>query len=64
MVYTLIETGMRRSAITHLNVVDIDFDRRILSVAEKGGSIQPYPISRQGIAAITDYLDQERARDY
>ena len=64
MLYTLIETGMRRSAITHLNVVDIDFNRRILSVAEKGGSIQPYPISRQGIAAITDYLEQERAQDY
>ena len=63
IVYTLIETGMRRTAITKLNLVDIDFDKRILSVAEKGGSIQPYPISRQGLAAITDYLKEERSQD-
>jgi len=63
MVYTLIETGMRRTAITRLNLVDIDFDRRILSVVEKGGSVQPYPISKQGLAAINDYLEQERGQD-
>ncbi|NTW87664.1 MAG: tyrosine-type recombinase/integrase [Desulfobulbaceae bacterium] len=63
IIYTLIETGMRRSAIISLNLVDIDFDRRILSVVEKGGSVQPYPISRQGLAAISDYLEQERAGD-
>ena len=63
IIYTLIETGMRRSAVTNLNLVDIDFARRILSVVEKGGSVQPYPVSRQGIAAITDYLEQERGED-
>lgn len=63
IIYTLIETGMRRTAITNLNLVDIDFDRRILAVVEKGGSFQPYPISRQGIAAIRDYLDRERGED-
>ena len=63
IIYTLIETGMRRTAITNLNLVDIDFDRRILAVVEKGGSVQPYPISRQGIAAIRDYLEQERGED-
>ncbi len=63
IVYTLIETGMRRSAITSLNLVDIDFDRRILSMVEKGGSVQPYLISKQGLAAINDYLEQERADD-
>ncbi|NTW87669.1 MAG: hypothetical protein HGB26_00760 [Desulfobulbaceae bacterium] len=63
IIYTLIETGMRRTAITNLNLVDIEFDRRILAVVEKGGSVQPYPISRQGIAAIRDYLDWERGED-
>ena len=63
IIYTLIETGMRRSAITSLNLVDIDFDRRILSMVEKGGSVQPYPISKQGLAAISDYLEQERVGD-
>ncbi|KJS01989.1 MAG: hypothetical protein VR65_07020 [Desulfobulbaceae bacterium BRH_c16a] len=63
IIYTLIETGMRRAAITSLNLVDIDFDRRILAVMEKGGSVQPYPISRQGMAAIRDYLEHERKED-
>ena len=63
IIYTLIETAMRRTAITRLNLVDIDFDRRILAVVEKGGSVQPYPISRQGLAAIYDYLEQERGQD-
>ncbi len=63
IIYTLIETGMRRTAITRLNLVDIDFDRRIVSVTEKGGSMQPYPISRQGLDAITDYIEQERGQD-
>jgi site-specific recombinase XerD len=63
IIYALIETGMRRTAITSLNLVDIDFDWRILSVVEKGGSVQPYPISKQGLAAINDYLEQERAGD-
>ena len=63
IIYTLIETGMRRTAITSLNMADIDFDRRILSVVEKGGSVQPYPISRQGIVAIRDYLAHERKAD-
>lgn len=48
IIYTLIETRMRRTAITNLNLVDIDFDRRIIAMLEKGGSVQPYPISRQG----------------
>jgi integrase len=29
IIYTLIETGMRRNAITSLNLADIDFDRQI-----------------------------------
>lgn len=48
---------MRISAITNLNLVDIDCERRILSVVEKGGRVQPYPISKQGLASISDYLE-------
>jgi site-specific recombinase XerD len=51
---------MRRNAITSLNLADINFDRHILSAVEKDGSVQPYPISRQGMAAISDYLEQEK----
>lgn len=63
IISTLIETDMRRTAVTRLNLVDIDFQRRILAVEEKGGSVQPYPISRQGIDAIKEYLEQEREQD-
>ena len=45
MVYTLIETGMRRSALTHLNLEDIDPRRKTLTVLEKGGYTHTYHIS-------------------
>ncbi len=63
IVYTLIETGMRRTAISRLNIVDIDFEKRLLSVVEKGGAIQPYPISKQGLEAIQKYIEDERPQD-
>lgn len=59
-VYPLIETRLRRRAITNVNLVNIDFEWRIVSVVEKGGSVQPYPISKQWLASINDYLDHER----
>ncbi len=64
IVYTLLETGMRRAAITRLNLADVDFKRRILPVVEKGGSVHAYPISRQGMQAIREYLEFERPRDF
>ncbi len=63
IVYTLIETGMRRTAISRLNLIDIDFEKRILKVVEKGGNVQPYPISQQGIEAIKEYLEKEYLAD-
>jgi len=63
IIYTLIETGMRRTAITRLNLNDIDFEKRILSVKEKGGGVQPYPISSQGLEAVKNYIDKERSKD-
>ncbi len=38
VVYALIETGMRRAAVCHLNLADVDWKRRELSVIEKGGT--------------------------
>lgn len=64
IIYTLIETGMRRAAITRLNLADVDFKRRILPVVEKGGSVHTYPISRQGMQAIQEYLEHERPHDF
>jgi integrase len=63
IVYTLLGTGMRRAAIRNLNLAAVDFERRLLTVTEKGGVQQTYHISRAALAAIGDYLTRERAHD-
>ena len=63
ILYTLIETGMRRAGIVNAELEGFDPVTRTVSVLEKGGVAHPYKISREGAAAITDYLDQERDRD-
>ncbi len=63
LVYTLIGTGMRRAAVAHLNRADVDFERRLVTVLEKGGVCQGYYIRRAALAAIQDYLDHERPGD-
>ncbi len=63
IVYLLIETGMRRAAVTNLSLDDIDYTRRALLAPEKGGLTHRYQISREGLQAITDYLEKERMAD-
>lgn len=63
IIYTLVETGMRRAAVTKLDVSDVDFRKKTLTVEEKGGVTQSYQISNEGLQAIRDYLDQERLVD-
>jgi integrase len=63
IVYTLIETGMRRAAVRNLNLDDINFKRRSVSVEEKGGRTHSYKISSEGLAAIEDYINKERGGD-
>ncbi len=61
--YTLIGTGMRRAAIRDLNRAEVDFDRRLVTVTEKGGVRQHYHIRREALEAIRDYLEHERPQD-
>lgn len=63
IVYTLIETGMRRSAISKLNLDDVNLQKRTLTVKEKGGGTHTYQISREGLQAIQDYFRSERNQD-
>lgn len=63
IVYTLIETGMRRAAITNLNLADVDWRKRSLNVEEKGEVTHSYGISKEGIDAIRDYVEHERPQD-
>jgi integrase len=52
VVYTLIETGMRRAAVTHLDLAQVDLAGRRLTVVEKGGG-HPYVSDQSG--GSTDY---------
>ncbi len=63
ILYTLIETGMRRAAAVRLDLEGVDFDRAELSVVEKGGHRHVYAISDEGLAAIRRYVAEERAGD-
>ena len=63
IIYTLIETGMRRAGVTRIDLQDLNFKRRVVPTLEKGGIKHPYPISREGLEAIRNYLDRERDMD-
>lgn len=63
MIYTLIETGMRRGALVKINLDNIDWIRSLINTTEKGGYTHAYSISDQGLKAIRDYLDNEREQD-
>ena len=64
MIYTLTETGMRRRAVTAVNLSDVDFVKKKITVEEKGGMRHTYQINKEGIAAIRDYLQNEREADF
>jgi integrase len=63
IIYTLIETGMRRAGVTHIELQDLNFQKHLVPTLEKGGIKHPYPISREGLDAIQTYLDRERNTD-
>jgi integrase len=63
IIYTLIETGMRRAAAAGLNVTDVDFKKKTVTATEKGEVSHSYQISNEGLQAIRDYLERERPQD-
>jgi integrase len=63
IIYTLIETGMRRAAVCRINLANVDFESRQIEVEENGGATHTYKISRDGLQAISDYLEHERKQD-
>jgi integrase len=63
IVYVLIETGMRRAAVTKINLEAVNFKRRVIAAEEKGGLFHAYQISREGIEAVQAYLEYEREGD-
>lgn len=63
VIYCLLETGMRRAAIVNLDLEDVDFKKKAVSVREKGGLVHRYQISGEGLQAIRDYIENERKED-
>lgn len=63
VVYALIETGMRRAAVAGMLLDNVDFKDKRITVVEKGAVTHTYKISREGIAAISDYVEKERGMD-
>jgi len=64
IMYTFIETGMRLSAITHIDFDGINPQKKTIRTIEKGSKQVTYTISSQGMQAIQDYLDSgERDED-
>lgn len=64
IIYTLIETGMRRAGAVNIILDDIDFKKQTITTREKGGHVHTYHISQEGLVAIRDYLEKERPHDY
>ena len=60
IIYCLIETGMRRAAVANVDLAFLDPTTSTIEVVEKGGEKHPYKISREGLEAILDYVDNER----
>ncbi|MBN2400904.1 MAG: site-specific integrase [Spirochaetes bacterium] len=63
IIYTLIETGMRRSAIVNIRINDVDFKNNKIKTLEKGSVEHSYQISQDGLKAIQDYIKHERPID-
>lgn len=63
LVYLLTETGMRRAGAVNADLAGLDVRSATITTREKGGGSHAYKISREGLAALVDYLEKERAGD-
>ena len=54
---------MRRAAVCNLDLAEVDFEQKSVTVREKGGQSHRYKISKEGTKAIKDYLREERGID-
>jgi site-specific recombinase XerD len=63
IIYTLIETGMRRAEVTSIDLQGIDPEHHTLLITEKGGQQRKCQVSREGLKAIKDYIREERGVD-
>lgn len=60
IVTVLVDTGIRRSELAGLRLIDVDRDLRVLVIHRKGNKWQQVPISREGFKVLHDYLVRHR----
>jgi integrase len=63
IIYTLIETGMRRAEVTSIDLPTFDAAGHTVLITEKGGRQRKCQVSKEGLKAINDYLREERGGD-
>ena len=63
IIYSLIETGIRRADVTSIDLQTLDPARHTLLITRKGGRQRKCRISKEGMRAISDYLREERGGD-
>src|SRR5690606_18628804 len=56
IVALMLGCGLRSSDVSSVNVDDIDWTRRILTVVGKGGKQRTVPVPQATIECLTDYL--------
>lgn len=56
IIYTLLTTGMRNTALRMLDVSDVDLNKKILTVTDKGGKVITYDMSQKLCSAIDSWL--------
>ena len=56
IIYTLLTTGMRNTALRMLDVSDVDLNKKILTVTDKGGKVITYDMSQKLCLAIDSWL--------
>ena len=63
IVYSLVETGIRRAEVTSIDLADVDVVHKTVVIVKKGGQRHRCQVSREGLRAIQDYLERERNTD-
>lgn len=56
IIYTLLTTGIRNSALRALDVGDVDLKNNTLTVTDKGGKVKTYQMSENLACAIDNWL--------
>ena len=62
IIYTLIETGMRRIDLINISIEKVNF--KTMNIYIKNKHTRKYPISKKGMRAIRDYIKKERGLDF